>query len=96
MIRPRRLQRGDRIALVAPASAFKPADLETGITELHRLGFQPVYDAAILDRARFEAGTPATRAKVLHDAWNDPSIAALLAGPSPYTLVLETLMPTVA
>jgi muramoyltetrapeptide carboxypeptidase len=79
VIRPRRLQLGDRIALVAPASAFKPADLETGVAELQRLGFEPVYDPAILERARFEAGTPATRAKVLHDAWNDPSIAALLA-----------------
>ena len=79
MIRPRRLQPGDRIALVAPASAFKPSDLDAGIAELRRLGFEPVYDPAILERGRFEAGTPAVRAKVLNDAWRDPSVAALLA-----------------
>jgi muramoyltetrapeptide carboxypeptidase len=79
VIRPRRLRPGDRIALVAPASAFKPSDLEAGIIELRRLGFEPVYDAAILARGRFEAGPADTRARVLHDAWRDPSIAALLA-----------------
>jgi muramoyltetrapeptide carboxypeptidase len=79
VIRPRRLQPGDRIALVAPASAFKPSELEAGATELRRLGFEPVYDPAILERGRFEAGTPEVRANVLHQAWQDPSVAALLA-----------------
>ena len=79
MIRPRRLQPGDRIALVAPASAFKPSDLDAGVAELRRLGFEPVYDPAILERGRFEAGTPEVRASVLHQAWRDPSVAALLA-----------------
>jgi len=79
VIRPRRLQPGDRIALVAPASAFNPSDLDAGVAELRRLGFEPVYDADILERGRFEAGTPATRARVLHQAWRDPSVAALVA-----------------
>lgn len=79
MIRPRRLRSGDRIALVAPASAFKPADLEAGVRELQRLGFEAVYDEAIFARAWFEAGPAAVRARVLHEAWRDPSIAALLA-----------------
>ncbi|MEZ5284014.1 MAG: LD-carboxypeptidase [Vicinamibacterales bacterium] len=79
MIRPRRLHPGDRIALVAPASAFKPEDLEKGADELRRLGFEPVVDDAIRLRGRFEAGPPEVRARVLHDAWRDPSIAALLA-----------------
>lgn len=79
MIRPRRLRPGDRIALVAPASAFKAADFDAGAAELRRLGFEPVADEAIRARARFEAGPPELRARVLHDAWGDPSIVALLA-----------------
>lgn len=79
MIRPRRLRPGDRIALVAPASAFKPADLDAGAAELERLGFEPVADEAIRARCRFEAGPPELRARLLHEAWRDPSISALLA-----------------
>lgn len=79
MIRPRRLVRGDRIRLVAPGSAFRPEDLERGAAELVRLGFEAVYSDVILARERFEAGPPSLRAADLHDAWRDPSIAAIIA-----------------
>jgi muramoyltetrapeptide carboxypeptidase len=78
VIRPRRLRTGDRVALVAPASAFKPADLDRGIAELRRLGFEVVYDEAILARERFEAGPAALRARLLHEAWRNPDVSALL------------------
>lgn len=79
MIRARRLSPGDRVALVAPSSAFAPEDLERGIAELGRLGYEAVYDEAIFARSRFEAGSPAVRARVLHDAWRRPDVAALVA-----------------
>lgn len=47
--------------------------------ELARLGFEAVYDKAIFERTWFEAGPPDVRARVLHEAWRDPSVAALLA-----------------
>ena len=48
--------------------------------ELRALGFEPVYDEAIFDAARFVAGdSRRVRARVLSDAWRDPSIAALIA-----------------
>lgn len=78
MIRPHRLYPGDRIALVAPASGFAPDELERGVTELRRLGFEAVYDEAILERDRFSAGLPDLRARVLHDAWRNPDVAALV------------------
>ena len=78
-IKPRRLQPGDRIALVAPASPFKPEELDAAIAELARLGFDAVYDERVLARNRFVAGDAALRAAVLHDAWTDQSIAALIA-----------------
>lgn len=79
MKRLRRLHPGDRIALVAPASSFPPEELSAGVTELKRLGFDPVYDASILDKERFVAGSVATRVKQIMDAWHDDSIAALIA-----------------
>jgi muramoyltetrapeptide carboxypeptidase len=79
VIHPRRLRAGDRIAFVAPASGFKSSDLDAGAAELRRLGFEAVYSPEILTRTTFEAGPPELRARLLHDAWRDPSIAALIA-----------------
>jgi muramoyltetrapeptide carboxypeptidase len=77
--KPRRLRSGDRIALVAPASAFKREEFDRGVAELARLGFEPVFDERVFARQRFVAGGAALRAAALHDAWSDPSIAAILA-----------------
>lgn len=78
-IKPRRLQPGDRIALVAPASPFKPEQLDAGVAELARLGYRAVYDDRVLARRRYVAGDPELRASALHDAWRDRSIAAVIA-----------------
>jgi muramoyltetrapeptide carboxypeptidase len=78
-VKPRRLRPGDRVALVAPASPFKQEELDAGVAELGRLGFEAVYDERIFARRRYVAGEPAVRAAALHEAWNDPAIAALIA-----------------
>lgn len=77
--KPRRLQPGDRIALIAPASAFKREEFDAGVRELAALGFEAVYDDRVFARERFVAGPAAVRVAAIHDAWRDPSIAALLA-----------------
>lgn len=79
MIALRRLQAGDRIALVAPASPFESADVEAGVQELARLGFEAVYHESLFAREGFLAGSAETRAAAIHRAWKDPSIAALIA-----------------
>jgi muramoyltetrapeptide carboxypeptidase len=38
-----------------------------------------VYDESIFDRERFVAGSIETRVRAIHEAWDDPSIAALIA-----------------
>jgi muramoyltetrapeptide carboxypeptidase len=78
VIRPRRLRPGDRIALLAPASGFKKADLDAGAAELRRLGFEPAYSPDVFARQWFEAGPPEHRARMLHEAWCDPSVAAIV------------------
>lgn len=79
MNRLRRLQSGDRVALVAPASSFPHEELTAGVAELARLGFQAIYDDSIFDKDRFVAGSVEARVRAIHDAWADPSIAALIA-----------------
>jgi muramoyltetrapeptide carboxypeptidase len=75
----RRLQPGDRVALVAPASSFPREELIAGVAELQRLGFEPVYDESIFDKDRFVAGSVETRVNAIVRAWQDDSIAALIA-----------------
>jgi muramoyltetrapeptide carboxypeptidase len=79
MRRPRALRRGDRIALVAPASAFARDEFDAGVAELRRRGFEPVYEESVFARHHYTAGDAATRAAAFRRAWTDPSIAALVA-----------------
>ena len=79
MIKLRRLKAGDRVALVAPASSFAPAEVEAGVAELARLGLEAVYDEAIFAKATFVAGSVETRVREILQAWRDPGIAALVA-----------------
>jgi muramoyltetrapeptide carboxypeptidase len=79
VIRLRRLQSGDRVALVAPASSFPPEEITAGVAELARLGFEAVYDQSIFEKERFVAGPVETRVNAILRAWEDPSIAALIA-----------------
>jgi muramoyltetrapeptide carboxypeptidase len=79
MRKPRALHPGDRIAVVAPASAFKHEDFHAGVAELRRLGFEPVYDDSVFERKRYLAGAAETRARALRAAWCDPSIAGVIA-----------------
>lgn len=79
MRRPRALRPGDRIALVAPASAFARDEFESGLVELRTLGFEPVFDESIFERTGYMAGTAAQRAEALQRAWADPSVGAVMA-----------------
>ncbi|HEX8029987.1 MAG TPA: LD-carboxypeptidase [Vicinamibacterales bacterium] len=79
MIKLRRLQSGDRVALVAPASSFPPEEVDGGVAELARLGLEAVYEVSLFEKARFVAGPVGARVQAIHRAWEDPSIAGLIA-----------------
>ena len=84
MRKPRALRDGDRIAIIAPASPFARDEFECGVAELRALGFQPVYDESVFERQGYVAGTPATRASAFRHAWEDSSIAAVVAARGGY------------
>lgn len=69
---------GSRIRIVAPASPFDRADFDAGLGELGRLGFHPVYDDRVFERAGYVAGTRASRAQQLRDAWRDAGADVIL------------------
>jgi muramoyltetrapeptide carboxypeptidase len=79
MLKPRALRPGDRVAVVAPASAFARADFDAGLAELRRLGYEPVYEESVFARARYTAGDASLRAAAFRRAWADDSVAALIA-----------------
>jgi muramoyltetrapeptide carboxypeptidase len=79
MRKPRALRPGDRIAVVAPASAFARVEFDAGVAELRSLGFEPTYDESVFERRAYAAGSATTRAVAFARAWRDPSIAALIA-----------------
>ncbi len=78
MRKPRALAPGDRLAIVAPASPFTREEFDSGLQEIRRLGFVPVYDDSVFARQRYLAGSAAVRAAAIHAAWRDPSIAGLI------------------
>jgi len=84
MRKPRALEPGDRIAIVAPASPFAREEFDAGVVELRRLGFEAVYDESVFDRHGYVAGSAQTRASAFTRAWRDPAIAALVAARGGY------------
>jgi len=79
MRKPRALKPGDRIAVVAPASAFARVEFDAGVAELRALGFEPIYEDSVFERRAYAAGSATTRAAAFARAWRDPDIAALIA-----------------
>ena len=79
MRKPRALQPGGRVALVAPASAFRRDEFDAGVLELQRIGFNPVYDDRVFERHLYLAGAARLRAASWRDAWTDAGTAALIA-----------------
>ena len=77
--KPQALRPGDRVAIVAPASPFAREELDGGVAELARLGFEPVYDESVFAREMYVAGPASVRAAAVQRAWMDPSISAIFA-----------------
>jgi muramoyltetrapeptide carboxypeptidase len=83
--KPRALKRGDRIAIVAPASPFNRDEFTRGVAEIERLGFVLAFDDSVFERdAGYLAGPPEVRAASFMKHWTDPSVSALLAARGGY------------
>lgn len=85
MLKPKRLRPGDKVAIVAPASPFARREFEDGVSELKRLGFEPVYEPSVFaTHGGYLSGDGRLRARAFLDAWRDPSIGAIIAARGGY------------
>lgn len=78
LVRPRRLRRGDRVAVVAPSGHIDPDRLRRGVALLESWGLEVVAGRHVLARTRHHAGTDEQRLEDLQQAWCDRSVAAVL------------------
>jgi muramoyltetrapeptide carboxypeptidase len=79
-IHPRAMQKGDTIAIVAPAGPIeKRSGLQQGIASLERMGFRVRFEERIFQSNRYLAGDDDARAEELMRAFEDPAIRAIIA-----------------
>lgn len=84
MITPPSLHPGDRIAILAPASAIKREYVDGAARVITELGYEPVVMPTALARHGSFSGTIAERADDLRAAIADPSISAILCARGGY------------
>lgn len=93
LLRPRRLLRGERVAIVAPSGRVDPGRLDRGVALFGELGLEVVVGAHARADHRGFAGTDAQRAADLQAAWLDPAVRAVVCARGGYgvTRILDLL-----
>jgi len=88
------LQRGDRVAVIAPASGFERAGFEAGLA-LIGARYEAGYGNGIFERHRYLAGSDARRLAELSAALADPAVRAVFCARGGYgaTRLLPRLAP---
>ena len=84
LLKCRPVRPGSRVALVAPASPFRPEELEAGVAELRRIGLQPVFEERIFERQGFVAGSARSRSAELLRTWRRLDVDAIIAARGGY------------
>lgn len=84
MTKPRRLQPGDTIGIVAPASPFKRDALEQGIAALHALGYDTKLAEGLFASQGYLAGDDSLRASQLQDMFTDDDVQAVMCARGGY------------
>jgi muramoyltetrapeptide carboxypeptidase len=92
-IKPRVLQSGDTVGIIAPASNIKRESLEAGCEALRKLGYKPFYLASILEKDLYFAGSAKRRAEELNEMFARDDIRAIICARGGYgaNYLLETL-----
>jgi muramoyltetrapeptide carboxypeptidase len=83
-IKPRALRKGDKVAIVAPASNIKRELLEAGCDSLRAAGYEPFYFASILERDLYFAGSVERRARELEEMFVRDDIKAIVCSRGGY------------
>lgn len=81
---PPALRPGDKIGIVAPASAIDPGRLEAGCARLRQMGYEPFYFDSILDQNLYFAGSAQRRARELEDMFERADVRAIICARGGY------------
>lgn len=76
---PKRLQRGDKIRFVSPASPCERADIEETAESLRAWGLEVDFGEHAFNRLNFLAGTDEQRPSDFNTALRDPQVRAIFA-----------------
>lgn len=80
LIKPPRLQPGDTVGIVLPATAeFETHELEIGVEQLRALGFEPRLGANAAAKHGYFAGTDEQRAADINAMFADPKVKGMFA-----------------
>lgn len=77
LLKPKKLAKNARIALIAPSSYCAPEDSANAKIALEKRGFDVVIHPQCHARDHMSAGTPQEKADALHDVFRDSSIDAV-------------------
>lgn len=84
VIKPRALQRGDTVGIVAPASCFRRADFDLGCEALRQMGYEVVFEDSIFDRDLYFAGSAERRVRELETMFARDDVKAILCARGGY------------
>lgn len=77
MIKPKALQKGDLVAIAAPASPFNRKLFIAGVKKLRELGFEVTFRKDIFEKERYLAGSDQRRAEELNQFFADQKVKAI-------------------
>jgi len=84
---PKSLKKGDKIAIISPAGAVDPTQLDKGLQIIKSKGFEPILGENLYNKflnGYNYAGTEEQRTKDINWALNDPEISAIWASRGGY------------
>lgn len=84
LIKPKALQKGDKVGLLTPASAISRTSFQKALENLQSFGFEVVYSKNMRVKKGFLAGTDAQRLDDLHSMFVDDSIKGIVCARGGY------------
>ncbi|SEM17900.1 muramoyltetrapeptide carboxypeptidase [Mesobacillus persicus] len=84
MIKPKRLQKGDTVGVIAPAGTPQPEKLEKGLIFLNQLGLNIKLGNHVFNQQGYLAGTDEERVEDLHSMFRDKEISAIFCARGGY------------
>jgi len=78
IIKPKALQKGDRVAIIAPSSATDLPSVKNAEIRIRAMGLEPVMYPTCFTRYGHLAATDEERAKDINDAFSDESINGII------------------